>query len=872
MFRKPLLTSSIIAAIAALPAYGSSPHFVFISEYIEGGSFNKSIELANPTESDITLDNYSLAKSVNGGGTWDNVLSLNGYSIAAGDVLVISHTDANAAIQSETDLTDTSVISFNGDDPVALLDSNGDVVDVVGVMGDINFGKDVTLVRLSEYFTPSSTYDASQWLQLGKDISNDLGKLGAATAPTAFNCLDNDLEPVFTDIQTLQGDGFSSPYVDGYPYESSQEFYVKGVVSAVTSGLTKGFYLHALVDDNDPNTSEGLFVSTQANVSELSPGDVVCAYGKVQEYYDLTQLKIDDDKWVTLDRQEAPQAIAISVLDTDQSFEQTLERYEGMLVELDQTLDMRVSRTFGFDYAAYRNNMVVAHERVNMQPNQLHPAGSLEANLVQAENDDRRLFIESDTKAPNGVIPYYPDFGLYDDDGDGSADDYIRIDDTLTGAQGVITYSYNDYRLIVTNTLSKDNFVHNQPRLDEPDVAAGDLRIATFNVLNYFNSPFGGNDNQFGSNRGAYSDDEFALQQHKIVQALKGLDGDIVGLMEIENNGFGEGSAIEQLVTELNAIIDDEDNHYEYVAVDSNLNDEFDALDSVGTDAIAVGVIYKPSAVKLLETDVIVMPRQDAPAVIIDGEEVESGKNYQRDALAPTFQVLGGKKRITVAVNHFKSKGSSCWEDVAPVEEGGQASQDPDKQGSCEAFRVAAAVALGEALKGGGSYKVILGDLNSYAKEDPMLILTDYTMGQYGKEIRAARNTYIGDEPQFGDEGAVIDHHYGYINAVEMMQPESWSYSYNDEVGALDHILVSKSLKNRVVDAAEWHINGAESSLFAYSGQYTGDLPKYSDIYRSSDHDPAVVELQIYKRGASMGWGVIFGLIALIGLRRRNLA
>lgn len=94
-------------------------------------------------------------------------------------------------------------------------------------------------------------------------------------------------------------------------------------------------------------------------------------------------------------------------------------------------------------------------------------------------------------------------------------------------------------------------------------------------------------------------------------------------------------------------------------------------------------------------------------------------------------------------MNHFKSKGSACWEDAAPVEQGGQAGKDLDYQGACENFRVAAAVALGDALAKIDGHKVILGDMNSYGMEDPMLVLTDYTPEKYGKTIRAARNTYI---------------------------------------------------------------------------------------------------------------------------------
>ncbi|GAL24354.1 extracellular deoxyribonuclease Xds [Vibrio variabilis] len=178
-------------------------------------------------------------------------------------------------------------------------------------------------------------------------------------------------------------------------------------------------------------------------------------------------------------------------------------------------------------------------------------------------------------------------------------------------------------------------------------------------------------------------------------------------------------------------------------------------------------------------------------------------------------------------------------------------------------------MALGDALAQIKGHKVVLGDFNAYGKEDPMLVLTDYTAEQYGKVIRAARNTFIGEEEQFGDQGAVIDHNYGFINVLGEMHPDGWSYSYNDEVGALDHILISPSLSKRVVDATEWHINAAESTLFDYNDEYKGDLPKYQDHYRSSDHDPAVIDLNI--NGGSVG---VFALsvLGLMGWRRRQLS
>ncbi|KJY84292.1 nuclease [Vibrio galatheae] len=864
---KQKLTPTLLAAVVAGALSSPAMADIIISQYVEGGSNNKAIEIANTGDTSVSLDGYTLAKSTNGGGEWGSSLSLDGRVLAAQSVLVIAHSSASDDIKAVADIINGSVTGFNGDDPMALL-KDGVEHDVLGVMGDVDFAKDVTLVRNSDAMTPSSTYDASQWSSLPKDSIEGLGILDSGSAPESFACTQDGQTPNFTAIQDIQGEGDTSPFINGYPYITDQDFYVQGVVSAVTTGLTKGFYLQALSDDYNPDTSEGLFVHTNQSSSELQPGDVVCVKGKVQEYYNHTQLKTESNNWVKQGEQAAPSATEIEILPSDSDFDRTLERYEGMLVKTTQALDMRVTRTFGYDYAARRNNMVLAQGRINMQPNQNFAAGSVLAEQQSIENAQRRLFVESDAKAADGEIPYYPDFGRTDVDQDGSTEDYIRIDDTIIGLEGVLTYSYGDYRLITTNTLTSENFVRNDPRSQKIEMKEGDLRIATFNVLNYFNSPFGGDTNPHGDNRGANSYEEFEVQQAKIVNAILRLDADIIGLMEIENNGFGDSGAIRQLVDQLNARIDRKKDRYDIVAIDSNGDKVTDENDYIGTDVITTGVIYRPKVVKLQDSRVIPMPSQQAPEVVDDkGKVIEDGKNYQRDSLAPTFKVKGTKESITVAINHFKSKGSSCWEDAAPVEQGGQGGDDLDKQGSCENFRVAAAVALGDALNEIDGHKVILGDMNSYGMEDPMLVLTDYSQEKYGKTITAARNTYIVGAVQFGDEGAVITDNYGYINAVAKAHPISWSYSYNDEVGALDHLLISPSLEKHFVDATDWHINGGESTLFDYNDEYKGDLPKYQDHFRASDHDPAVLELNM---AGSFSFGAMMSLFGLALWRRRQ--
>ncbi len=156
--------------------------------------------------------------------------------------------------------------------------------------------------------------------------------------------------------------------------------------------------------------------------------------------------------------------------------------------------------------------------------------------------------------------------------------------------------------MIPTNTVDSKAFIHNTDRTKAPSIketndaySAADsfnIRIATQNVLNYFNSPYGGSDNSFGDNRGAESQLDFDRQQAKIVEAIYGLDADIVGLMEIENNGFGDFGAINELLAAINAKYYDEDygdrnksnsihNRYVFVGFDKNGDTILDDQDTV---------------------------------------------------------------------------------------------------------------------------------------------------------------------------------------------------------------------------------------------------------------------------------------------------
>ncbi|MGM9943590.1 MAG: lamin tail domain-containing protein, partial [Lysinibacillus sp.] len=152
---------------------------LIISEYVEGSSFNKAIELYNGTGTTIDLSEYTLELYSNGASTVSQQVTLSG-SLANGGTYVLYHKDANEAIKNKGNLENSSVINFNGDDPVVLKKLDV-VVDSIGKIGvrDI-FGADVTLVRKSSITTGDSIIDddfdrSVEWTVLQRDDISNLG-------------------------------------------------------------------------------------------------------------------------------------------------------------------------------------------------------------------------------------------------------------------------------------------------------------------------------------------------------------------------------------------------------------------------------------------------------------------------------------------------------------------------------------------------------------------------------------------------------------------------------------------------------------------------------------------------------------------------
>jgi len=565
-----------------------------------------------------------------------------------------------------------------------------------------------------------------------------------------------------TFIHAIQGNGASSP-------EVGNVHVIEGVVVGdfQTSEHLRGFFIQEedADADTDPLTSEGIFVYDGSYPAvDVNAGDVVRVMGEVSEYYDLTELGNISNIAVC-----GPSSIA----PTEVNLPADLEPYEGMLITFPEEL------TASQNYFQGRYGQVtMSSEGRLFNPTNTYRPLTPEAITMAAENLLRMFVLDDGTTSQNPApIPYI------------GADDTLRAGDTVAGLTGVVDYgpiNSSDpparyYRIQPTSPVE---FTRVNERTAAPEDVGGVIKVASFNVLNYFNGD--GMGGGFPTSRGANTLEEFERQRTKIINAIVAMDADVIGLMEIENDGYDEYSAIADLVNGLNDVA----GAGAYAFIDPGVA-------QIGTDEIAVGFIYQPGAVTPV----------GAAAILDSSVDPMFLDTKNRPALAQTFEENGVGGTFTAVVNHLKSKGSPC-DDVADPDTG-------DGQGNCNLTRTNAAIALTNWLAGdptgsGDPDFFIIGDLNSYAMEDPIIAIEDA----------------------------------GYTNLVKEFGG-TWAYSYifDGQSGYLDHALASPSAFSQVSGATVWHINTDEPSVIDYNTEYKPEDLYTPTPYRSSDHDPVIVGL-----------------------------
>ncbi|OGX83376.1 hypothetical protein BEN47_03540 [Hymenobacter lapidarius] len=522
-----------------------------------------------------------------------------------------------------------------------------------------------------------------------------------------------------TPIGTIQGTGNEA---------KAGTHTIEAVVTGVYKGLNPaGFYVQdeTATADGNPATSDAIFVVQKDPT--VAVGDKVRITGTVREDAgapSFTQAVLLEPAITVL---TSGNALPAFVMLQNGSFSvRDAERYEGMLVQF--VAPLTVTDNYSLKL---RGELTLSAEGVTYQPTQFidpndDPATGTSStgtrnlaavNAYQAANDSRSLILDDGSSASNPTpIPYLdPKSGT------------VRVGSTISNLRGIMGYGFGKWRLQPLAGAQAPTVRTVRP-LAPPAFGPLDLKLASFNVLNYFNGD--GEGGGFPTARGAKTPADFMRQRTKIIAALRQMNADVVGLTEIENDGNGSTSAIQDLVNGLNQAMGA--NTYVFV------NDGDANKQPNNTDLIHNAIIYKPAAVAPL-----------GPALIATVPGV-----FERPPLAQVFVTKRKARADTLGfvVNHFKSKGSGS---------GADADQN-DGQGGSNARRKAQATALvafiNQAVIPAGAARVVsAGDYNANYEEDPIDIM------------RAA-------------------------GLVPATPPTSASYVFKGLTGSLDHAVITSNL------------------------------------------------------------------------------
>lgn len=597
------------------------------------------------------------------------------------------------------------------------------------------------------------------------------GQRGAFSQATAANGTGS---PTVIPIHTIQGTGTTAALTGVQT--------ISGIVTKKFSGLTGFFVQEENTDaDADPTTSEGIFIYDNSNLFTGNVGNLVRITGTVAEYTSgsssSTQLSSLTNVTVISTDNTLPTAATVQIPVTNVS---DLERFEGMLVNVSSTSgDLVVTETYRL---GQYGQITLADSRLQQFTHANAPSTSgYSAHLANIAK--RIIYLDDGSTTQN------PDPEIFARGGNPlSASNTLRSGDTVSSVTGILDHRYEGYRI---QTTSGVNFIAANTRsASAPSVGTPNVKVASFNLLNYFNQftncPLGvGGATSTSNCRGAENTAEFTRQKDKHKQVFIGLNADVIGLMELANNGYDGSSAQQDLLTLINSA-GLSGRSYAMVNADGLIG----STNALGTDAIKVGLIYDDNALDL-----------------VTGSVKTSGNAiFDRQPLAATFQHTATGEKFTVVVNHLKSKGSAA---SLP----GDTDQN-DGQGNSNATRTAQATALVAFLNTltDDSDILVIGDMNAYAQENP---------------ITTIKNA-------------------GY---TDLLGSSKYSYVFDGQIGYLDHALASASLVPQITGADDWHINADEPSVLDYNTNYksAGQISSFynADAYRSSDHDPVLIGIKL---------------------------
>ena len=519
--------------------------------------------------------------------------------------------------------------------------------------------------------SPIGVIHGYQWQ--GETLMNNLGRLpvwGAFLVIALWFGLSYRFWPLpaaseaachgtFTAVATIQGTGSVTP-------RDGETLLTQGVVTAdFTSREQLGGFFLQQEQQPESGVSGGLFV--YAPGASVNTGERVRVRGEAGEYHGMTQLS-DARIEARCGQPGRPAPVALTLPATKAE----REALEGMRVRLEHGATI----TGLYELARY-GVVTLADDRL-YQPTQVAEPGP-PARAVADRNRLRQLRLDDGSRRqfpglPKWVVRHY------------NAGQRLRVGDRLADVTGILDYRYDAWRLQPTTAPRVD--VANPPPepLQRPE--PGRVRIAGFNLQNYFNG--NGKGGGFPTARGAESAEAWQAQHRRLVTALDGLAADIIGLVELENDGTGPDSAIASLVGDLQG-------QWRHARPEPR----------PGDDAIAVGLAWREGRLESIgEPDVLREPPFNRGS---------------RPPIAQRFRHRASGTVFLVVVNHFKSK--RCGDAQGPNADRG------DGQGCWSAHRNRATrrllAWLEEQTDSMDQRNVLLaGDLNAYARETPLSLLS----------------------------------------------------------------------------------------------------------------------------------------------------
>ena len=421
------------------------------------------------------------------------------------------------------------------------------------------------------------------------------------------------------------------------------------------------------------------------------------------------------------------------------------EQYEGMLLQFNQTLYV-TSNYYLQQYGQLSLNPI----RKYSPTNQCLP-GSAEYTAMVALNAKSQLTLDDGISTTNYTPIQFAD-----------ATGTRRTGERITGLQAVVDCVSSSFYIYPASTPA----FYGNPRPTAPvDLGNYNLKVCAANLEYYLPT-------NYGQGYGAADATELGKQQTKIVAGLLAIDADIYGLIEIEEGQ----AALSTLVNAMNAAT--AAGRYAYIN---------DGGTIYGTYT-KVGYIYRTDKVSTYLT----LKDNNTPSPM-----------YRKKAQA--FTLKSNSQRFIFSLNHYKAKSGCSSATGTDADQG-------DGQSCYNTTRVAESTSNITFLNTcktfyGDNDVLIMGDLNAYAKEDPIqtLVAAGYT---------DMHRAFHGDS--------------------------AYSYMYNGEAGYLDNVLANSTMKSQITGVSVFHVNSDEPTMFEYSSS-----AYQLNMYRYSDHDPVVVGLAL---------------------------